>query len=115
MPDRPKLQGRRTSGLNSLAHHRLFLISEAYCSTSIDSWITGRMLRNAAGETRLFINSKCKELIEDFEQVSYKADSMQIDKEKDRRRTHLSDALGYLLWQEFRHMGAAGERCSRLF
>jgi hypothetical protein len=49
MPDRPKLQGRRTSGLNSLAHHRLFLISEAYCSTSIDSWITGRMLRNAAG------------------------------------------------------------------
>jgi phage terminase large subunit len=71
--------------------------------------------RNAAGETRLFIDSRCKELIEDFEQVSYKADSMQIDKDKDRRRTHLSDALGYLLWQEFRHTGAAGERGSRLF
>jgi hypothetical protein len=24
------------------------------------------------------------------------------DKEKDSKRSHLSDALGYLLWQEFR-------------
>ena len=54
------------------------------------------------GEVRLLVDPKCKELIKDFEQVSYKADSNAIDKEKDRRRTHLSDALGYLLWQECR-------------
>ena len=60
---------------------------------------------------------RCKELIKDFEQVTYKADSNLIDKEKDRRRTHLSDALGYLVWQECRPRRDAGresrgdERC----
>jgi phage terminase large subunit len=72
-------------------------------------------LRNAAGDKRLLLDPKCKELIADFEQVCYKADSTQIDKDKDRRRTHLSDALGYLLWQEFRQTGPAGERGNRLF
>jgi len=38
-------------------------------------------------------------LIKDLEQVSFKADTMQIDKDRDRLRTHLSDALGYVLWQ----------------
>ena len=70
-------------------------------------------LRNAAGETRLFVDPKCKELIADFEQVSYLDDSTKIDKEKDRRRTHLSDALGYWIWQESR--GTVGERAARLF
>jgi hypothetical protein len=53
-------------------------------------------------------------LIADFEQVSYQEDSTQIDKEKDRRRTHLSDALGYLICQEGRN-GPVGERGVRLF
>jgi len=56
---------------------------------------------------------KCKELIADLEQVSYLEDSTQIDKDKDRRRTHLSDALGYLIWQESR--GTVGEKGVRLF
>ena len=47
--------------------------------------------------------------------MSYKADSCQIDKDKDRLRTHLSDALGYLLWQECRPVARIGERKGRLF
>ena len=71
-------------------------------------------LRNARDEVRLFVDPKCRELIEDFEQVSYQEDSTQIDKDKDRKRTHLSDALGYLIWQEDRS-GTIGERGERLF
>jgi phage terminase large subunit len=71
-------------------------------------------LRNARDEVQLFIDPKCKELIADFEQVSYEEDSTQVDKDKDRRRTHLSDALGYLIWQEDRN-GTIGERGERLF
>jgi hypothetical protein len=60
------------------------------------------------------VNARCKELIADFEQVSYMEDSMQIDKDKDRLRTHTSDALGYLVFQE--HKSAPfGERRERLF
>lgn len=71
-------------------------------------------LRNAKGEVQLFVNPKCVELIDDFEQVSYQEDSTQIDKDKDRRRTHLSDALGYLIWQQDRNV-TIGERGERLF
>jgi hypothetical protein len=35
---------------------------------------------------------------------------MVIDKESDRARTHLTDALGYLLWQECRPDEGIGER-----
>jgi phage terminase large subunit len=76
--------------------------------------LTNAKLRSASGEIRMLVDAKCKELIKDFEQVSYKADSNAIDKEKDRRRTHLSDALGYLLWQECRPQPAIGEHQERL-
>lgn len=76
--------------------------------------LTNAKLRSAAGDIRMYADARCKELIKDFEQVSYKADSNAIDKEKDRRRTHLSDALGYLLWQECRPQPAIGERQERL-
>jgi len=71
-------------------------------------------LRNARGETQLFVSPRCRELIADFEQVSYMEESMQIDKDKDRRRTHVSDALGYLVYQEFKS-APVGERRERLF
>jgi phage terminase large subunit len=76
--------------------------------------LTNSKLRSASGEIRLLVDPKCKELIKDFEQVSYKAESNAIDKEKDRRRTHLSDALGYLLWQECRPQPAIGDHQERL-
>jgi hypothetical protein len=71
-------------------------------------------LCNAGGDVSLYVDPRCKELIDDFEQVSYREESTQIDKEKDRKRTHLSDALGYLIWQEGRG-GPIGERRERLF
>ncbi len=72
-------------------------------------------LRSASGEISLSIDEKCKELIKDFEQVSYKEDTNQIDKDRDRMRTHLSDALGYLVWQECQQLAPIGERGRRLF
>ncbi len=64
--------------------------------------MTNARLKNALGETNMWIDPRCRELIQDFEQVSYKAESTEVDKTKDRRRTHLSDALGYLICQESR-------------
>jgi len=71
-------------------------------------------LKTAAGLSHLYVDRKCSELIKDFEQVCYKLDSTVPDKEKDRRRTHVSDALGYLLWQECRPLQQIGERGKRL-
>lgn len=71
--------------------------------------------QNAAGETRLAIDPKCQGLIQDFEEVTYKPDSSAIDKDRDPQRTHLSDALGYLVWQECRPQAKFGERERRLF
>jgi hypothetical protein len=66
------------------------------------------LLQSANGTVNLFVHSKCKELIADFEQVNYKAESNQIDKDSNRLRTHLSDALGYVLCQESK--SPVGER-----
>jgi Terminase large subunit, T4likevirus-type, N-terminal len=71
-------------------------------------------LRNASGESRLFVHPRCAELIKDFEQVAFIEGSQAIDKEKDGKRTHLSDALGYLVWQECRAKEKVGERGHRL-
>ena len=76
--------------------------------------LTNAKLRSATGEVGLLVDPKCKELIKDLEQVTYKADSNAIDKDRDRMRTHLSDALGYL-WQECRTLPRIGERRERLF
>jgi Terminase large subunit, T4likevirus-type, N-terminal len=77
--------------------------------------LTNAKLRSASGEIGLRVDRKCKELIKDLEQAAYKADTNQIDKDRDRLRTHLSDALGYLLWQECRALPTIGERRGRLF
>jgi len=76
--------------------------------------LTNGKLRSASGKIGLYVDGKCKELIQDFEQVCYKAEGGQIDKDRDRMRTHLSDALGYLLWQEFKPVPHIGERPQRL-
>ena len=62
-------------------------------------------LRNQAGETRLFINPTCKELIRDLEEVSWSLDSTgavtaELAK-SDKNRTHASDALGYFIYPTF--------------
>jgi hypothetical protein len=70
--------------------------------------LMNRTLKNAAGKVGLLADPKCKELILDFEQVSYKQDSTVVDKDRDRARTHLSDALGYLVCQGPRGLKTAG-------
>lgn len=77
--------------------------------------LLNNQLRSAGGTVRMWVDGRCKELIKDFEQVSYKANTNQIDKDRDRLRTHLSDALGYLVWQECRPGGVVGEKRGRLF
>ena len=76
--------------------------------------VVNARLRNAQGERRLLLDARCKELIKDLEQVCYKPGTSQIDKEKDPRRSHLSDALGYYLWWRFRPLARAGEQSRRL-
>jgi PBSX family phage terminase large subunit len=71
-------------------------------------------LKPAEGDVRLTVDARCKELIKDLEQVAYKENTQVIDKDRDPRRTHLSDALGYLVWQELRVGEKVGERGTRL-
>ncbi len=77
--------------------------------------LVNSMLGSADGAVKLWVDPRCKELIKDFEQVCYKPDSMVIDKERDPQRTHLSDALGYLIWQQFRRQSPFGFQSRRLF
>ena len=85
---------------NPLVRERVGLVNAKLCS--------------ASAEKHLVIDQKCAELVKDLEQVTYKPESTVIDKEKDSRRTHLSDALGYLIWQECRPHPLMGEQGSRL-
>lgn len=67
------------------------------------------MLRNAQGDVRLVLDESCKETIADLARVVWKTDSNKnilslLDK-SDPKRTHASDALGYLIHREFRVSG----------
>jgi hypothetical protein len=72
------------------------------------------VLLNHAGERRLLIDSRCKELAKDLEQVVWKTDpsgnALSELNNRDRMRTHLSDALGYYVHREFPMRGVSGER-----
>jgi hypothetical protein len=77
------------------------------------------MLRNHSGQYRLRIDPKCKRLIGDLEQVCWKTDAsgsplMELDK-SDPLRTHISDALGYMISYEFPMQAPIGYRRERLF
>jgi hypothetical protein len=57
------------------------------------------MLRNAKGESRLFIHPRCKELIKGLDGMTYKKDTNLPD--KSLGLDHITDALGYLVCYEF--------------
>jgi hypothetical protein len=62
------------------------------------------MIANARQERRLFVDPGCRTLIQDLEQVTWKADANnnitgELDK-KDPKLTHSSDSLGYLIGYE---------------
>lgn len=58
-----------------------------------------RLLRTASGDIRLFINPKCKHLIDSFEQTLYIANSRDVDKSLGVE--HSADAAGYCIELEF--------------
>jgi hypothetical protein len=71
-------------------------------------------LRNHAGQYQVFVHSRCKTLTKDLEQVCWKTDPhgnslAELDK-SDKMRTHVSDALGYLIAREFPMSAQRGER-----
>jgi hypothetical protein len=71
-------------------------------------------LRNHAGQCRVLVNPSCKALIKDFEQVCWKTDPngnslVELDK-SDPMRTHVSNALGYLIAKVFPMSAQRGER-----
>jgi len=55
------------------------------------------VLTNAEGLVRLEIDPTCRELVKDLEQLTFKPGTSVIDKERDPKRSHTSDALGYLI------------------
>jgi hypothetical protein len=75
-------------------------------------------LRNHAGQNRLFVDRSCTHLIKDFEQVCWKTDPngnalADLDK-SDFRRTHVSDAVGYMVAREFPMRPQRGEQSGPL-
>lgn len=61
-------------------------------------------LKAADGKVRLYIHSRCRELILDLERVRYKQGTTEIEKPKKgpgALRTHISDAAGYAIHQIF--------------
>ena len=72
------------------------------------------LLTNAVGEICLEVGSGCKELIKDFEEVMYKPGSGVVDKFRDPLRTHVSDGLGYVIWELYGEKAKAGTRGERI-
>ncbi len=69
------------------------------------------MLCNQAGERRLSIDETCRELIKDLEQVTWDAEALN---KSDGKRSHVSDALGYVIAHEFGMRGKGGFGTKRL-
>ena len=72
-------------------------------------------LRPTDGALGIYIDPKCRELITDLEQLQWAEQGTDIDKAKDPRRSHASDALGYMLWQLFQPQPRIGMGRRRLF
>ncbi|MCX6158123.1 MAG: terminase family protein [Ignavibacteriae bacterium] len=65
---------------------------------------TNAKIRNTNDEIGLFISDDCEFIIQDFEQVVFKAGSMQIDKRKEKSIDgigHFYDAATYPVYSEF--------------
>lgn len=63
--------------------------------------VTNSRLRNAADVSRVFIDqARAPHLVEDLDQTQLD-DNGDLDEGPEKLRTHMSDALGYLLFQRF--------------
>jgi len=99
------------SGLRTVSYH----VPAANPRVADRVRLVNAKLQNAAGEVELLVSDRCKELLKDFHEVRYRAGTALIDKDADPRRTHLSDALGYLVWQEFGPRPVMGDKAFPLF
>jgi Terminase large subunit, T4likevirus-type, N-terminal len=63
-----------------------------------------RMLCDAMGRVRVFVDPRCTELRSDFLKVSWKrgAEGFDLDKKSNSLRTHMSDALGYFIYRDYK-------------
>ncbi len=59
------------------------------------------MLMNVLRETKLYHSKKCEKLKDDFTKLRYKKGTNEIDKDKDLKLSHISDALGYAICYEY--------------
>jgi len=92
-----------------------YKIPKANPSVALRVRLVNGKLKAADGSTTLLIDPRCKELMADFDEVGYMENSNEINKESDSQRSHLSDALGYLIWQEFAVSSKTiGEKTHRL-
>lgn len=57
------------------------------------------LLKNAEGEIRFRVNSKCKHLIESLEETIYKKGEREVDKTQSKE--HSTDALGYAIEHQY--------------
>ncbi len=116
---------RQTSGTSDLEMLKQYFRTGAYGSVTFRVppanppvrervLLMNAKLAAADGARCLTVHGRCTELLKDFEQVIYKEGSQAIEKESDPKRTHLSDALGYLVWQEFHGNDAGLWRNQRL-
>lgn len=71
--------------------------------------VVNRLLESTDAKMRMKVDPRCHWLIADLEQVQFRADGQTLDKSKDALRTHVSDALGYLIWEEYGDKPSIGE------
>lgn len=64
---------------------------------------TQAMLLNGAGRRRVMAHPRAAKLIRALDGLTYKEGTSQVD--KSLGLDHVTDALGYLLWQEFNELG----------
>jgi len=101
----PEFEIHLQNTANPLVRDRVNTMNNALCS--------------ASKERSIMIDPKCRELIKDLRQVRWKRDSAgnpvgDVDK-SDPRRTHMSDALSYLVASEFGLHGIFGEMRGIIF
>lgn len=68
---------------------------------------------SATGDRRLLVHKRCKNLVADLEQVGWKVTPTgnmlaELDKSRDPKLTHISDALGYFIEKEWPMRSRAG-------
>lgn len=98
-PD-PSGKSRKTSSFDNdheiLRQHGFNVLAKSKHPSVRDSIASvNTLLENAAGETKLYINPKCTNLIKDMEAMTWHKNFKEVNKLSDPSLTHAADALRY--------------------